>query len=101
MRADGHGVESICDVLHLQGFRVAPRSYRAWKTRPPAQRTISDATLVGQLRTLRQRDAKGRQKPEVLYGRRKMTAWLGRNGFEGVSKHTVDRVMRAEGMMGR
>jgi putative transposase len=29
-----------------------------------------------------------------------MTAWLARNGFEDVSKHTVDRVMRDEGMNG-
>jgi putative transposase len=100
MRADGHGVESICEVLRGQGLQVAPRSYRAWKTRPAADRTINDATVVGKLRSLRQRDAKGRQKPEVLYGRRKMTAWLARNGFAGISKHTVDRVMRDEGMNG-
>jgi putative transposase len=49
---------------------------------------------------LRARDTKGRQRPEILYGRRKMTAWLARNGFPGMSKHTVDRVMRAEGMNG-
>ncbi|RFA17545.1 IS3 family transposase, partial [Subtercola boreus] len=64
------------------------------------RRTISDAAVIGKLHTLRERDAKGRQKPEVLYGRRKMTAWLARNGFNGVSKHTVDRVMRIEGMNG-
>jgi transposase InsO family protein len=29
-----------------------------------------------------------------------MTAWLGRNGFPGVSKHTVDRLMRLAGMNG-
>lgn len=29
-----------------------------------------------------------------------MTAWLARNGFAGISKHTVDRLMRAEGMNG-
>lgn len=29
-----------------------------------------------------------------------MTVWLGRNGFPGVSKHTVDRLMRGEGMNG-
>lgn len=38
--------------------------------------------------------------PEVLYGRRKMTAWLARNGFPNVSKHTVNRLMRDEGMNG-
>jgi putative transposase len=36
----------------------------------------------------------------VLYGRRKMTAWLQRNGFPAVSKHTVDRLMRQESMRG-
>ena len=29
-----------------------------------------------------------------------MTAWLRRNGFEGFSHHTVDRLMRSEGMNG-
>jgi transposase InsO family protein len=29
-----------------------------------------------------------------------MTAWLARNGFPGVSRHTVDRLMRDEGMNG-
>jgi len=42
----------------------------------------------------------GRPLPEVLYGRRKMTAWLARNGLPDVSKHTVDRLMRDEGMNG-
>src|SRR5436309_14591866 len=35
-----------------------------------------------------------------MYGRRKMTVWLRRNGFPEASKHTVDRLMRAEGMNG-
>ena len=100
MRAAGHGVEQTCKALREQGLRVSPRSYRAWATRPPADRTITDASIIDVLRQLRQPDAKGRPRPEVLYGRRKMTAWLGRNGFEGISKHTVDRVMRAEGMNG-
>ncbi|GAB3125159.1 hypothetical protein GCM10027056_20090 [Glaciibacter psychrotolerans] len=81
-------------------MQVAPRSYRAWKKRPPAARTIDDAAVVDVLRGLRERDQKGPQKPEVLYGRRKMTAWLARQGFDGISKHTVDRLMRQEGMNG-
>ena len=52
------------------------------------------------MRGLNKRDAKGRPRPEILYGRRKMTAWLRRNGFPEVSKHTVDRLMRDEGMNG-
>ena len=59
---------------------------------------LDDAAVVAVLHRRRERDAKGRQKPEVLYGRRKMTAWLG--GFDGISEHTVDRLMRDEGMNG-
>jgi transposase InsO family protein len=29
-----------------------------------------------------------------------MTVWLARNGFPGISKHTVDRLMRQLGMRG-
>jgi len=39
----------------------------------------------------------GSPLPEVLYGRRKMTAWLDRNGFPDVSTHTADRLMHDEG----
>lgn len=66
----------------------------------PALRTIQDAKVIDTLRGLNERDAKGRPRPEILYGRRKMTAWLRRNGFPEVSKHAVDRLMRDEGMNG-
>jgi hypothetical protein len=46
MRAEGHAVESICRVLREQGCQVAARTYRAWRTRRPAARTISDAQVV-------------------------------------------------------
>ena len=88
MGADGRGAWLACGVLREQGVRVAARSYRAWKRRAAATRTRSDAAIVDRLRALKKRDAKGRRKPEVLYGRRKMTAWLARGGFPGVSKHT-------------
>lgn len=100
MKTDGHGVESTCHALREQGMQVAPRSYRAWKRQPPAARVLADAAVIDVFHQLRQRDAKGRPSPEVLYGRRKMTAWLRRNGFPGISKHTVDRLMRGEGMNG-
>ena len=100
MRDAGHGVESTVRVLQEQGVAVAPRSYRAWKRRAPAPRTVTDAELTAVLHRLRDRDEQGRQAPEVLYGRRKMTVWLRRNGFPEVSKHTVDRLMRDEGMNG-
>lgn len=100
----GHGVESICRVLREQGLAVAPRSYRAWKSRPPAARTVTDAQIVDRLRALRTGGLGGRPAPEILYGRRKMTDWLNRQlaaeGGPAVSKHTVDRLMRTEGMRG-
>ena len=78
---------------------VAPRTYRAWKTSEACARDRSDAALLDMLLHVRTGN-KGRPLPEVLYGRRKMTAWLARNGFPDVSKHTVDRLMRDEGMNG-
>jgi hypothetical protein len=90
MRADGHGVEPICGVLCEQRIAVAPRSYRSWTGLPACERDKSDAAVLDTLRDVRTGGPKGRPLPEVLYGRRKMTAWLGRNGFPGISKHTVD-----------
>ena len=52
MRAEGHAVESICRVLREQGCQVAARTYRAWRTRPPAPRTVSDAQVVDAVRSL-------------------------------------------------
>jgi putative transposase len=52
------------------------------------------------LDALRAPGPNGRPAPEVLYGRRKMTAFLDRHGFPGISKHTVDRLMRDQGMNG-
>jgi putative transposase len=99
-RVIGHGVESICQVLRQQGLTVAPRTYRSWKTSRPAARAFSDASVLDKLRGLKTGGPKGGPLPEVLYGRRKMTAWLDRSGFDGISKHTVDRLMRIEGMAG-
>lgn len=96
----GYGIELTCEVLHEQGLQVTSRSYQAWKTRAAATRTRSDAVLIDRLRALKIRDGKGRQQSEIPYGRRKMTAWLGRGGFLDVSKHTIDRLMRDEGMNG-
>lgn len=69
-------------------------------TDPPADRAVTDAAVVDVLRKLTTGGLDGPARPESLYGRRKMTAWLRRNGFPGVSKHTVDRLMRQEGMRG-
>ena len=34
-------------------MQVAPRTYRSWRTNPPAPRTVSDAGIVDPLRGLR------------------------------------------------
>lgn len=94
MRAKDHAVESICAVLTEHGCKVAARTYRAWKqvTRPIAARTVSDAVITDAL-------LETRGTPEGLYGRRKMTHWLRRQGHE-VAFCTVDRLMRDLGMNG-
>lgn len=90
--------ESICTVLRGRGVQVAARTHQTWKTRLPALRTIEDARITDALRALKVTDARGRPWPEIIYGRRKMTAWLRRNGFPEASKHTVNRLMRDERM---
>ena len=94
MRAAGHAVESTCRVLSSQGCRVAARTYRSWKqaNRPIAPRTVSDAVIIDAL-------VGTRGTPEGLYGRRKMTHWLRRQGHE-VAFCTVDRLMRDLGVNG-
>lgn len=94
MRAAGHAVESTCRVLTEHGCKVAARTYRSWKhaTRPIAARILTDAVLTDALLA-----AQG--TPEGLYGRRKMTHWLRRQGHE-VAFCTVDRLMRDLGMNG-
>jgi putative transposase len=103
MRAEGHAVESICRVLREQGCQVAARTYRAWRTRPPAARTVSDAHVVdavGDLAWTVGVDGRRRLAAEGLYGRRKMTALLRRTELGEVSAGAVDRAMRMLGLTG-
>ena len=93
MREQGFAVESVCAVLREQGCQIAARTYRAWKAgRPAAARTHADAVVIDALRATAGR-------PESLYGRRKMTAHLRRQGL-AVAHCTVDRLMRDLGMNG-
>jgi transposase InsO family protein len=92
MRARGFRVESICRVLTEHGVQVAPRTYRNWKTAAPSDRTVTDAALTDALRATV-------GTPEGMYGRRKMTAYLRRQGYR-VAGCTVDRLMRDEGLCG-
>ena len=91
-RAKGRAVESVCKVLREQGVQIAARTYRAWKHASPSSRDLTDAVIVDVLRTKI-------GKPEGMYGRRKMTAHLRREGLT-VSKRRVDRLMRQLGMNG-
>jgi transposase InsO family protein len=92
MRARKFRVESICRVLTEQGVAVTGRTYRNWKNAPPSARTITDAGLTDAL--LATIDT-----PEGMYGRRKMTAYLRRQGHQ-VAACTIDRLMSDEGLSG-
>jgi putative transposase len=94
MKASGHAVESTCRVLTEHGCTVAARTYRSWRqaNRPIAARTVSDAAVIDALISVQ-------GTPEGLYGRRKMTRWLRRQGHQ-VAFCTTDRLMRELGMNG-
>ena len=97
LRTNGYAVESICRVLRDQGCKIAARTYRAWRSRKPAARTVSDARVVDAVRsTVWCTDEAGRRKmtPEGLYGRVKMHAHLDRTVLPGVSYGAVDRAMK-------
>ncbi|MDX6287672.1 MAG: putative transposase [Frankiales bacterium] len=68
-------VELICAVLTELGCQVAPRTYRSWKARPAAVRTVTDAYLTDALLATV-------GAPGGLYGRRKMAAHLRREGHQ-------------------
>ena len=67
-------------------MQIAPRTYRKARHRPASGRDITDAQVENALRDLQ-------NTPEAMYGRRKMTRYLRRQGYE-VAFCTVDRLMR-------
>lgn len=97
-RAKGRAVEPVCQVLREQGVQVAARTYRAWRTAPPSNRDLEDAVIIDAILAARI-DENGKPTPESMYGRRKMTALLRRQGVP-VSKRRVDRLMRQLGING-
>ena len=46
---DRFGVEPICRVLRQEGYRIAPSTYYAAKSRLPSARTVRDAWLEGEI----------------------------------------------------
>lgn len=94
----GRSVGSICRVLREQGVRVAERTYRAWRHAQPSVRDVEDAVVIDAILSVRVNEA-GELSPESMYGRRKMTALLRRQGLN-VSLRRVDRLMRLLGLNG-
>jgi hypothetical protein len=93
MRERGFAVDLVCAVLREQGCQVAAGTYRVWKAgRTLAARTQADVVVINTLLATA-------EQPESRYGRRKMTAFLRRQGLQ-VAHCTVDRLMRELGMKG-
>ena len=80
------GVEPICRVLKDHDFKIAPSTYYAYRSRPAAARTLSDARLLPIITEVH-RDNYG------VYGVRKMWRALLRRG-EQVGRDQVARLMR-------
>ena len=94
------GVVPCCRALSAHGIAVAPRTYHAWRRRPPSARAQKDAWLSGLLRAVFEPDARGRRRPESLYGAVKIWGWLARQDIV-VARCTIERLMRANGWRGR
>lgn len=87
-RAEGHAVGSIIRVLREQNVKIAARTYRAWRARRPASRTLRDAQLVDAVRDAAwTTDSQGRRllASEGLYGRQKLTALIRRTAIPEAS----------------
>jgi putative transposase len=89
------GVEPICRVLREQDCGIAPSAYYAAKSRPPSARAQRDAELLVEIRRVFTERRKGRR----LYGARKVYNELHREGIK-VARCTVERLMRADGLVG-
>ena len=86
------GVEPICAVLTEHGVRIAPSTYYEWKDKLPSRRQERDAVLLGHIRRVHT-DNFG------VYGPRKVWLQLNREGI-GVARCTIERLMRADGLVG-
>ncbi len=89
------GVEPICRVLTEHGCKIAPSTYYAARTRPPAARALRDAEPMTHI----ERIYWDRKLGRGLYGARKVWLQLLREGFV-VARCTVERLMRQGGLRG-
>jgi len=92
---DRFGVQSICRVLTEHGCKIAPSTYYAHRSRPRSARSVSDETLLVQIRRVHTDPTIGRG----LYGVRKVWHQLRREGVV-VARCTVERLMRTAGLAG-
>ena len=81
-------VSLICEVLD-----VNRSSFYAWETRPPSDRTLSDAWLTEQIREIWAANRK-------VYGARRVHAELRLGRGIHVSRKRVERLMREAGISG-
>ena len=89
---DRFGVEPICRVLRQEGYRIAPSTYYAAKSRPLSARAVRDAWLEGEI--VRVFKASGERS-----GARKVWWDLHREHIP-VGRCTVERLMRRLGLRG-
>ena len=86
------GVEPICRVLSEHGCKIAPNTYWVARKRGPSKRACRDAQLVAAIRRVYAENL-------FVYGADKVWAQLNREGIR-VARCTVERLMRAEGLVG-
>ena len=82
------GVEPVCRALG-----VATSTHYARLSRPPSQRSIRDAQLIGEIRA-------AREGYRAAYGVRKTWKQLRRQGVTDCGRERVARLMRADGLCG-
>jgi putative transposase len=96
------GVEPICRVLSEHDCPIAPSTFYAARSRPPSPRAIHDERVLAEIRRVHAGVGRG------LYGARKVWHELCRQagrgelpgGLERIPRCQVERLMRAEGLVG-
>ena len=86
------GVEPICRTLTQAGVPIAPSTFYAARSRPPSARAHRDLGLAEQI-------VRVHRENFAVYGARKVWRQLGREGLP-VARCTVERLMRAQGLVG-
>jgi putative transposase len=86
------GVEPICAVLTEHGLKIAPSTYYEALARTPSARARRDEDLLEHIRRVHRDNF-------AVYGARKVWLQLNREGIP-VGRCTVERLMRAAGLVG-